>query len=79
VCARARVVCVTVQGWCPKTFVVKMTLQPKAGSVTNIVEIPGTFCRFLLTAHRDGSVCLWDLKRQRQYHVSAAACFALGR
>jgi hypothetical protein len=52
-----------------KTYTVKITLQPDCGCVTGMVEIPGTFCRFLITSHADGSLCLWDLKRQKLFKV----------
>ncbi len=55
-----------------KTFTVKITLQPDSGCVTGMVEIPGTFCRFLITSHADGSLCLWDLKRQKLHRVRVA-------
>jgi hypothetical protein len=58
-----------LQGYDMKTYTVKITLQPDCGCVTGMVEIPGTFCRFLITSHADGSLCLWDLKRQKLFRV----------
>ena len=65
------------QGYDVKTFTVKITLQPDSGCVTGMVEIPGTFCRFLITSHADGSLCLWDLKRQKLHRVGSRALASL--
>jgi hypothetical protein len=62
-----------LQGYDMKTYTVKITLQPDCGCVTGMVEIPGTFCRFLITSHADGSLCLWDLKRQKLFRVSVGS------